>query len=174
MLQMMPKSRCGLLVQNIPALLVQPDLPQTPLIVMLFIRMGVRGLSSRVGTLEMFTAMSMPLVTLPKTGCFDSPGENQSKKSLCTTLMKNCDPPVFGAPVLAMESVPGSLESLEINSSLMLPPLDRVSMPPVFKFLYWPSGGPPVPARRLFGSLACGHPNCAMNPGITRWKWTPL
>jgi hypothetical protein len=37
--------------------------------------------------------------------------------------MKNCEPPVFGAPVLAMEKVPGSLLILAACSSLMLPPV---------------------------------------------------
>ena len=88
----------------------------------------------------------------PKTGCFDSPcaqhaesqrrgvggdrvvtrrvmnaggchtGENQSRKSLCTVFMKNCEPPELGCPVLAIESVPGLFESLAVYSSLMLPP----------------------------------------------------
>ena len=111
---------------------------------------------------------------LPKTGCFDWPGENQSKKSLCTTLMKNWEPPVLGAPVFAIESVPGRFESFEMFSSLMLPPRERVSMPPVARFLNWPSGGPPVPASGAFGFLAFGQPNWAMKPGITRWKWIPL
>ena len=44
--------------------------------VMLFIMMGVIGLSSLVGTCEIAVTTSMPLVILPKTGCFDSPGEN--------------------------------------------------------------------------------------------------
>ena len=72
---------------------------------------------------------------LPKTGCFESPGENQSRKSLCTVFMKNCEPPELGWPVLAIESVPGSLENLAANSSLMLPPFERVHVSPVFRFL---------------------------------------
>ena len=90
---------------------------------------------------------------LPKTGCFDSPGENQSRKSLCTVFMKNCEPPELGCPVFAIESVPGSLEIFAAYSSLMLPPLERVSVAPVFRFLKVPSGGPPVPERPDLGSL---------------------
>ena len=65
----------------------------------------------------------------------------------------------MGWPVLAIESVPGSLENLAANSSLMLPPPERVSVPPVFRFLNEPSGGPPVPARCDFGSFEYGQPN---------------
>merc|ERR1712232_970033 len=112
-------------------------------------------------------AMSIPEVILPKTGCFDWPGENQSRFLLSATFMKNWEPPEFGDPVFAIESVPGAFESLEMFSSLMLPPFERRSVPPVFKFLKVPSGGPPVPALEDFGSLACGHPNWFMNPGMT-------
>merc|ERR1719399_2531320 len=119
-----------------------------------FIWIGVSGQSFRVRTFEIFVITSNDAwsMHLPKTGCLDSPGENQSRKSLCTVFMKNCEPPEFGWPVLAMESVPGSLENLAANSSLMLPPLERVSVPCVFRFLNEPSGGPPVPARLDFGS----------------------
>ena len=34
---------------------------------------------------------------------------DQSRKSLCTVLIKNWEPPELGAPVFAIESVPGSL-----------------------------------------------------------------
>merc|ERR1719277_670623 len=98
-----------------------------PEMVMLFIIIGFTGLSSLVLTFEIFTATSIPLVIFPKTGCLDCPGENQSRFLLSATFMKNCDPPEFGRPVLAMDSVPGWLESLEIFSSLMLPPLERRS-----------------------------------------------
>ena len=57
------------------------------------------------------------------------------RKSLCTTFMKNWLPPELGWPVLAIESVPGSLENLAANSSLMLPPFERVHVSPVFRFL---------------------------------------
>jgi hypothetical protein len=67
-------------------------------------------------------------------------------------LRKNWEPPEFGEPVLAMESVPGALVSLEMFSSLMLPPFERLSLPPVFRFVKVPSGGPPVPALRDFGT----------------------
>ena len=89
-----------------------------------FIITGVLGQSSRVGTLEILIMMSMLALSthLPKTGCLDSPGENQSRKSLCTVFMKNWLPPVLAEPVLAIDSVPGSLENLAANSSLMLPP----------------------------------------------------
>jgi len=82
--------------------------------------------------------------------------------------MKSCDPPEFGEPVLAIDNVPGLLESFEMFSSLMLPPLERFSVPPVFKFLKVPSEGPPVPALLDFGSLAWGQPNWFMKPGMTR------
>merc|ERR1719343_218602 len=135
---------------------------------MLFILMGFTGLSSLVLTWEILTHTSNPEVILPKTGCFDAPGENQSRFLLLATLMKNCEPPVFGEPVLAMDRVPGVLLSLEMFSSLMFPPLKRRSFPPVFRFSKVPSGGPPVPARLDLGSFACGHPNWFMKPGITR------
>merc|ERR1719195_1757734 len=118
-----------------------------------FILTGVFGQSLIVGTFEIAT-ITLKLAwstALPKTGCFDSPGENQSKKSLCTVFIKNCEPPVLAAPVLAMERVPGSLEILAVCSSFMFPPLDLVSVAPVFRFLKVPSGGPPVPACELLG-----------------------
>ena len=65
------------------------------------------------------------------------------------------DPTVapFGEPVFAIDSVPGSFDSLASAgcSSLMVPP-----------------GASPVPARLLFGSRECGQPNCAIKPLITR------
>merc|ERR1740138_2007214 len=105
---------------------------------------------------------------LPNTGCLDWPGENQSKFALLATLRKNCEPPEFGRPVLAIDNVPGALVSLEIFSSLILPPLERRSVPPVLRFLKVPSGGPPVPDLLDLGSFALGHPNWFMNPGMTR------
>merc|ERR1719487_322568 len=134
--------------------------------VMLFIMMGVSGLSFLVRTLEIDSHTSKPLSTFPKTGCFDCPGENQSRLALLATLMKNCEPPEFGRPVLAIDRVPGAFVSLEMFSSLMLPPFERRSVPPVFRFLNVPSGGPPVPARRDCGSFALGQPNWFMKPGI--------
>ena len=59
--------------------------------VMEFILMGTTGLSRTVLTLEMAVATSMPSVTLPKTGCFDCPPENQSRFALFATLRKNCE-----------------------------------------------------------------------------------
>merc|ERR1711972_1193930 len=102
-----------------------------PDILMLFILMGFTGLSSLVLTLEILSATSMPSMILPKTGCFDSPGENQSRFRLSATLMKNCEPPVLGEPVLAIDNVPGALVSFEMFSSLMLPPFERRSVEPV-------------------------------------------
>ena len=79
------------------------------------------------------------------TGCCegDRSSRQWSRKSLCTVLTKNCEPPELGCPVFAIESVPGSLENLAAYSSLMLPPPERVSVPPVLRFLNEPSGGPP-------------------------------
>ena len=80
-----------------------------------------------VGTLLIALITSMPSVTLPKTGCLEGVlVSNQSRKALCLVLMKNCEPPESGIPVLAMDSVPTSLESLAVNSSGMLPPPLRV------------------------------------------------
>lgn len=70
-----------------------------------------RSLPSHLALLIAITT-SMPLATLPKTGCWD--GVLLSKKSrneLCTVLMKNWLPPELGWPVLAIENVPGSLDS---------------------------------------------------------------
>ena len=134
---------------------------------------GVRGLSSRVGTLEILTQRSSDAwsTTFPKTGCFDSPPVNQSRFLLLATLRKNWLPPLFFAPVLAMDSVPGAFDVRSMFSSLMLPPLNRFSVSPVAKFLkVVPSLGPPVPERCELGSLEKGQPNWFMKPGITRWK----
>ena len=66
--------------------------------------------------------------------------------------MKNWDPPESGRPVLAMERVPGSLESLAVCSSGMFPPPFRVISVPLAVVKVEFGSGPPVPARRLFGS----------------------
>ena len=50
--------------------------------------------------------------------------------------MKNWQLPLFGRPVFAIESVPGSFEMRAVCSSLIVP-----------------SGPSPVPARGLLGSL---------------------
>merc|ERR1719247_348597 len=100
-----------------------------------FILIGVAGLSFTVLTLEIALTTSMPAVIFPNTGCLDSPGLNQSKKSLLATLRKNWEPPVLGDPVLAMDKVPGALLSREMFSSRMLPPPVLCSIAPVFKFL---------------------------------------
>jgi hypothetical protein len=117
------------------------------------IRMGALGLSSLVGTLEMATHSSSPDVILPNTGWRLAPSLNQSRPSLSLTLMKNCEPPESGAPVLAIDSVPSSLESSLVNSSLMLPPLKRLSVAPDARLVKAPSGGLPVPALRSRGSF---------------------
>ena len=126
-----------------------------------FIWIGWIGQSSLVLTIEIFTMMSNEALSmaLPKTGCLDAPGENQSRKPLCTVFMKNCEPPELGRPVFAMLRVPGSFEILAAYSSLMLPPLERLSMAPVTRFLKVPSSGPPVPAWLDFGSFEYGQPN---------------
>merc|ERR1719468_902515 len=93
-----------------------------PEMVILFMQIGLTGLSSLVFTFEIAVATSMPDVILPNTGCLEGPGENQSRFLLFATLMKNCEPPVLGLPVLAIDSVPGALVSREMFSSLMLPP----------------------------------------------------
>ena len=58
-----------------------------------------------------------------------------------------------------MDRVPEALESLEMFSSSMFPPPKRLSVEPVFRFWKVPSGGLPVPAMELFGSLAWEQPN---------------
>ena len=92
--------------------------------------MGFSGLSSRVATLEILTHSSSERLSasLPKTGWRDSPGENQSRLGLEATLRKNCEPPVCGSPVLAIDSVPRELEVRSTSSSWMLPPLKRRSV----------------------------------------------
>lgn len=40
-------------------------------------------------------------------------------------LMKNCDPPLLGRPVLAMDKVPGKFDVLSMSSSGILPPASR-------------------------------------------------
>merc|ERR1719447_2449421 len=92
---------------------------------------GVVGLSSLVGTFDIFSTISYPLTIFPKTGCCDSVDlSNQSRKLLFATLIKNCDPPLLGAPVLAILNVPGSFEICCKNSSGMQPSLSRVTVLP--------------------------------------------
>jgi hypothetical protein len=120
---------------------------------------GVRGRSPwPVGDDSIARTTSRPPVTLPKTGCLDWPGVNQSRKALCLVLMKNCAPPLSGCPVLAIDSVPTSFEVLNAAgcSSCTLP-----------------SGDPPVPQRELLGSLLYSQPNWIMKSLITRWKCRP-
>jgi hypothetical protein len=51
---------------------------------------GVVGRSPpSVAVVSIFFTTSCPETTLPNTGCFDSPGENQSRNALWTVLMKN-------------------------------------------------------------------------------------
>src|SRR6185369_16689166 len=80
---------------------------QAPVTVILFILIGVFGRSPALrGAFEILSTTSIPSVTLANTGCFDGPGENQSRYGLSTTLMKNWQLPLFGRPVLAIDSVP--------------------------------------------------------------------
>lgn len=58
-----------------------------------------------------------------------------------TVLMKNWEPPEFGSPVLAIESVPGSLDFFSVCSSGMFPPASR------FTWRAW-GGGEGADARR--------------------------
>mmetsp|Transcript_68135 Transcript_68135/g.152088 ORF Transcript_68135/g.152088 Transcript_68135/m.152088 type:complete len:285 (+) Transcript_68135:273-1127(+) len=83
---------------------------------------GSFGLSpSLVGAFDIATTTSIPLDTLPNTGCALSDSSlNQSRKSFSTTLTKNWLPPEFG-PALAMERVPGSFDILAVSSSGMHP-----------------------------------------------------
>lgn len=74
---------------------------------------------------------------------------------------------MFGDPVLAIESVPGSLLCFAVCSSLMFPPFERVSVPPVTRFLKVPSGGPPVPERVDLGSFEKGQPNLEGHLGLS-------
>jgi hypothetical protein len=112
---------------------------------------------------EILLITSMPETILPNTGClagepvnrgttkerqseklnetqkrktihiFSLPGSQKSKEELCLVFIKNCDPPELGAPVLAMERVPGSLEifgqNLSLNSSGIDPSASRVILP---------------------------------------------
>lgn len=83
------------------------------------------------------------------------------KKLLWATLIKNCEPPDSGLPVLAMDKVPGALVIFwwgSPTSSGMFPPALRVY---VFPSQLWKevlASGPPVPAFLDLGSLAWGHP----------------
>src|SRR3954463_14850136 len=84
-----------------------PRATQAPLTGILFILIGVLGRSPALrGAFEILSTMSIPSFTWPNTGCFDGPGENQSRYGLSTTLMKNWQLPLFGRPVLAIDSVP--------------------------------------------------------------------
>ena len=74
---------------------------------------GVLGRSPpSVGAFSIWRTTSILSQILPNTGWRDAPGLNQSRYELWIVLMKNYDPPVLGRPVLAMASVPGSLEIL--------------------------------------------------------------
>ena len=77
----------------------------------------------------------------------------------CLVLMKNCEPPELGWPVLAIERVPGSLEISATSSSGMLPPPSRAMVLPSGVVNEVPPSGPPVPARGDLGSLEWGQPN---------------
>src|SRR5690606_19078876 len=104
-----------------------------------FLRRGFEVLPCRLPQLSSIFSTSVPAITRPNTGCCDGVlWSHQSRNELCAVLMKNWLPPLLGRPVLAIDSVPGSLENFALgrNSSWMLP-----------------LGGPPVPARDEFGSF---------------------
>ena len=73
-----------------------------------FTWMGCNGLSFLSHLAVLIAVMtSIPALILPKTGCWEGVDLSQkSRKELCTTLMKNWDPPESGCPVLAMDKVP--------------------------------------------------------------------
>lgn len=109
---------------------------------------------------EILTIKSYPWTTFPKTGCWERPGLNQSRKAFWPTLMKNCEPPESFRPVLAIERVPGAFEIRAVCSSGMVPSALRRMLSPVARLTkVEPGGGPPVPARGLSGSLVKGQPN---------------
>ena len=76
---------------------------------------------------------------------------------MCFVLRKNCEPPEFGAPVLAMEMVPTSFEISPTSSSGMLPPPSRWMTLPSGRVYCVLPGGPPVPAIGLCGFAEFGH-----------------
>ncbi len=94
----------------------------------------------------------------PRAGTGDGPGVNQSRYELWTVLMKNWQLPLLGAPVFAIDNVPGSFDSFAFGG---------------YSSGIAPSGDFPVPQRGLLGSRLNGQPNCAMKPLMTRWKWRP-
>lgn len=85
-----------------------------------FICTGVVGQSSRVGVFEIAAighhVHAVLVDALAKHRVLGlarrKPGDNQSRKLLCAPCSheKNCEPPELGESVLAIESVPGSLE----------------------------------------------------------------
>ena len=103
--------------------------------------------------------------------------EGAVKFDLCTAsyfvLRKNCEPPLLGAPVLAIEMVPTSFEISPNNSSGMLPPPSRFTMVPSGSANSVFPGGPPVPAMGDWGFAEFGQPNWHMKLGITRWNVRP-
>mmetsp|Transcript_159773 Transcript_159773/g.508605 ORF Transcript_159773/g.508605 Transcript_159773/m.508605 type:complete len:211 (+) Transcript_159773:378-1010(+) len=139
-----------------------------PEMVILITLMGIRGLSSDVGTFDIFVTTSMPLVIMPNTGCWEGPGLNQSSDVLFPTLRKICDPPLFGWPTFAIDNVPGPLLSREMCSSRMVPPGPRHIKEPFLRFVNEISGALPWPAFGESGSLERGQPNWHMKPSITR------
>ena len=78
----------------------------------------------------------------------------------------------MGCPVLAIESVSGSLENSPTSSSGMLPPSRVISLPSGVVYVD-PGGGPPVPARGDCGSFEFGQPNWHMKPLMMRWNVRP-
>ena len=72
-------------------------------------------------------------------------------------LRKNCEPPLLGAPVLAIEIVPTSFDSSPTSSSGMLPPPSRFTFEPSGSANSVLPGGPPVPAIGDWGLAEFGH-----------------
>ena len=76
---------------------------------------------------------------------------------MCFVLRKNCEPPLLGAPVLAIEIVPTSFDSSPTSSSGMLPPPSRLTVEPSGSANSVLPGGPPVPAIGDCGLAEFGH-----------------
>src|SRR5213594_2572997 len=103
---------------------------------------GIPGLGP-VGELAILSSTSIPAIRCPNAVYFPS------RPAFAPCMMKNCEPPEFGAPVCAIESTPFTCRC-ELNSSLMLYP------------------GPPVPRSGAFGFLELGSPPWIMKPFMMR------
>ena len=55
---------------------------------------------------------------------------NQSRNELSARLMKNCEPPLFSVPVLAMLSVYLTLDFRQVCSSVIVPASPRLTFVP--------------------------------------------